>query len=156
MTQSSPLAQYESADAIERWMGDPNDASCVLGLKRSMELDELEQYPEQACREIDRWGLRDHYVPREYGGSFGTIEELFALIRAVARRDVTVAIAHVMSYVASIAVWMRGSDEQKRRLAEMFKSGASVAIALTEPMFSQTKLRRHQRPAATHCRARSG
>jgi alkylation response protein AidB-like acyl-CoA dehydrogenase len=126
------LPQYENAERLEEYLGDPLDAGRVLSFKRAVEWDEGEVYPQAACDEIERWGFHLQYIPVELGGAFRSFEELFTLLRLLARRDVTSAMAHAMSYVASTAIWLKGNEEQKRRLADIIKSGNRVAIMLTE------------------------
>jgi alkylation response protein AidB-like acyl-CoA dehydrogenase len=123
---------YELAEAFEHFLGDPTNAEEVFSFKRAVELDELEEYPSEACDLLDEWGLNDYYVPRECGGRLESYEELLALVRAVARRDLTVAVAHVKTYLGAVSVWLGGSVEQKDRLAARIKRREQVALALTE------------------------
>jgi alkylation response protein AidB-like acyl-CoA dehydrogenase len=125
-------AQYRVAVDLERHLGDPSDASGVFSFRRAVELDERDEYPEEACRLLDEWGLQAYYVPAEYGGRLATYEELLALVRAVSRRDVTVAVAHVKTYLGAVAVWVGGTAEQKRSVARTILRGEQVALALTE------------------------
>ncbi|MEM9164318.1 MAG: acyl-CoA dehydrogenase, partial [Cyanobacteria bacterium P01_F01_bin.4] len=55
-----------------------------------------------------------------------------AIARIVARRDLTVAIAHGVTYLGSAAVWVGGSKEQKHRLAQSIKNNQQVSFGLTE------------------------
>src|SRR5262249_25821936 len=124
--------QYEMAEALERCLGDPLDPARPFSFHRSVELDELEEYPEAAFEEIERWGFHEQYVPERYGGRFRSFEELFALLRAIARRDVTVVVAHAKTYLGAVGVWSMGSEQQKEKLAQIIKARGQVAFALTE------------------------
>ncbi len=126
------LPQYELAEAFEQYLGDPLDPERPLSFRQAVELDEREEYPEAACAEIERWGFHEQYAPERYGGRFRSFEELFALLRAIARRDVTVAVAHAKTYLGAVGVWSMGSRRQKENLARIIKAGGQVAFALTE------------------------
>ena len=104
----------ERAEALEQFLGDPLES-----FKRAVELDERDEYPAETCGVLDQWGLNDYYVPIELGGRLESFEEFLSLVRVVARRDMTAAVAHVKTYLGAVSVWMGGSDEQKRRLAKI-------------------------------------
>ena len=96
-------------------------------------LDAAEAFPERACRALDDLGLHHHYVPARYGGRLTDLAELMTLIRTVARRDLTVAVAHAKTFLGVVSVWVAGSEEQCVRVADRVLAGAPVAWALTEP-----------------------
>lgn len=128
----SSLEQYRTVEALEQYLGDPADASNVFSFERSVGLDELELYPEAACDLLERWNFSDYYIPAAYGGRLESFEEFVALLRVVARRDLTVAIAHGKTYLGAVAGWVGGSLEQRQRLARLIKEGHQVALGLTE------------------------
>jgi alkylation response protein AidB-like acyl-CoA dehydrogenase len=96
------------------------------------ELDQLEAFPAEACRALDELGLADHYVPARLGGKL--IDHLASslMVRAVARRDLTVAIAHAKTFLGAVSVWVAGSESQCRWLAQEIRAGRLVAWGLTE------------------------
>ncbi|HEX8845590.1 MAG TPA: hypothetical protein VF791_13140, partial [Pyrinomonadaceae bacterium] len=49
--------QYSLAAALEQYLGDPSDERNPFSFAHAVELDEREQYPEQACALLDAWGL---------------------------------------------------------------------------------------------------
>ena len=63
------------------------------------ELDQLEAFPAEACRALDALGLADHYVPARLGGKLVDHLGSSLMVRAVARRDLTVAIAHAKTFL---------------------------------------------------------
>lgn len=126
------LDQHRAALALEHALGDPSDPDNAFAPARMIALDDAEAYPAGACAELDRWGFARFYVPGAYGGALDRFEEVSLLMRAVARRDLTVAIAHAKTYLGSVAVLTGGDDMQKRRLAELVLGGAQIALALTE------------------------
>ncbi|MEU3412799.1 acyl-CoA dehydrogenase family protein [Streptomyces sp. NPDC006658] len=91
-------------------------------------LDEREEFPADAVAVLDDAGLAAAYVltpDRDFAA-------LVALIRTVARRDLTVAIAHGKTFLGSVPVWIAGSPEQTRRLAQRVREGHPVCWGLTE------------------------
>lgn len=124
--------QYGAAEELERFLGDPLNPEEVLSFRRAVELDEREEYPEEACALLNRWGYNQCYVPLALGGKLTSYEELYALVRAVSRRDMTVGTTHLMTYIASCPAWVAGSPEQQRTLAGLVESGHQIAIGLHE------------------------
>lgn len=129
---AQPEVRYDQAEALEQFLGDPGDAENVFSYKRAVELDERDEYPAEACALLDEWNFSDYYVPREFGGKLESFEEFLSLIRVIARRDMTVAVAHVKTYLGAVSVWMGGSQEQKQHLAQRIKRNEQIALALTE------------------------
>ena len=126
----SPL--YRTPQELEQYLGDPTDASNEFSFWRAVERDERELYPEEACRLLQKWGVHHYYIPEEFGGKLVAFEEIFWLMRLVARRDLTVAIAHGGTLLGAIAIWIAGSETQKHHLAALIKIGACVSLGLTE------------------------
>jgi len=126
------LRQYRAAAELEQYLGDPSEAEGAFSFRRAVELDEREEYPEEACRLLNEWGLQDYYIPQSCDGRLSSFEEVFSLVRVVARRDLTVAIAHAKTYLGAVAVWVGGNAKQQKRLAEIIKARGQVALGLTE------------------------
>ncbi|MBU6428176.1 MAG: acyl-CoA dehydrogenase, partial [Cyanobacteria bacterium REEB65] len=91
-----------------------------------------EEFPGAAAQLLDDWGLPHYYVPAKYGGKLVSYPELVNLIRVLSRRDLSVAIGHVKTYLGCVCVWVGGSSEQSRRLADIVSHGGIVSLALTE------------------------
>jgi alkylation response protein AidB-like acyl-CoA dehydrogenase len=126
------LKQYDTAEILEQYLGDPLSPNNVFSFKSVIELDEREQYPEEACNVLEQWNFHHYYIPVMYGGKLASYEEMLALMRVVARRDLTVAIGHGKTYLGSMCVWVGGTEAQKRTLAKMIKNRAQVSLGLTE------------------------
>lgn len=99
----------------------------------SARLDAREEFPAGACAVLDACGLARAYVPAALGGAAGGLPELVASLRAVARRDVTVAVAHGKTYLGAVPTWVAGRGAQQRSLAAQVLAGAVVSWGLTEP-----------------------
>ena len=96
------------------------------------ELDRLEAFPADACRALDELGLPDHYVPARLGGKLVDHLGSSLMVRAVARRDLTVAIAHAKTFLGAVSVWLAGTESECRWLAHEIRAGRLVAWGLTE------------------------
>ncbi|MEU5890666.1 acyl-CoA dehydrogenase family protein [Streptomyces sp. NPDC047461] len=119
-------------DGFDRALGDPTDPASLLSYARNAELDRDERFPADSCRELDRMGLPRLYVPAEFGGALTRYDELVAALRAVARRDLTVAIGHGKTFLGGVCMWLAGRPEQARALGADIIAGAPVSWGLTE------------------------
>ncbi|MEV1080690.1 acyl-CoA dehydrogenase family protein [Streptomyces sp. NPDC050211] len=129
MTEHSP---YRLAEELEHALGDPTDPHTTFSYATCLDLDAREEFPDQICRDLDAWGLPDYYVPVRHGGRLRDYEHALQLVRTVARRDLTVAVAHGKTYLGAVCVWVAGSDEQAARLGADVRAGVPVSLALTE------------------------
>ncbi|HEU4595683.1 MAG TPA: acyl-CoA dehydrogenase family protein [Pyrinomonadaceae bacterium] len=125
-------AQHQTALELELALGDPFAPAGVFSFGSAVALDEQDAYPEEACALLDALGFYEYYIPSECGGKLTSFEEFVALLRVIARRDLTAAIGHGKTFLGAVAAWVGGSDEQKRRLAAVIRRGSQVALALTE------------------------
>ncbi|MFJ5612374.1 acyl-CoA dehydrogenase family protein [Streptomyces sp. NPDC093221] len=123
---------HRLAERLEWDLGDPREPGTLFSHARSLELDEREEFPAALCDLLDGLGLHEFYVPAAHGGRLTDYEQLVQLMRTVARRDLTVAIAHGKTYLGAVCVWVNGSAEQSRRLGAAIASRLPVALALTE------------------------
>src|SRR6185369_10359476 len=105
------------AQWLERGLGDPRDPRAEFSSARRVEDDEAERYPSAALGRLLELQLHRHYVPRALGGEFRSFEDVGALVRVVAGRDLTVAITHAISLLGTAVVWLGGDESQKRALA---------------------------------------
>ncbi|MGW1674080.1 acyl-CoA dehydrogenase family protein [Streptomyces sp. NPDC002324] len=91
-------------------------------------LDHREEFPAGAVQLLDDAGLPAHYaLPPD-----GDLSETVALLRTVARRDLTVAVAHGKTFLGAAPVWVAGTRDQAARLAARVRSGEPVCWGLTE------------------------
>jgi alkylation response protein AidB-like acyl-CoA dehydrogenase len=125
-------SHYHVAEALEQRLGDPWNPVNAFSYRSALELDERDEYPEEACALLEQWGLHHYYVPVEDGGKLASLEELLELLRVVARRDFTVAVAHFKTYLGATSVWVAGHDQQRAGLAKIIKNRGQVALGLTE------------------------
>ena len=121
-----------AAERLERRLGDPEDPEERISFSRSLEGDEGDAYPEDGCRALDAAGLSDAYVPEADGGGLRSIPELASLFRVVARRDLTLAIAHHKTFLGAVHVWTAGNESQRARVAAYVRGGGRTALAYHE------------------------
>ncbi|MFE2392522.1 acyl-CoA dehydrogenase family protein [Streptomyces althioticus] len=95
--------------------------------------EEKEAFPAEACAALDAWGLPEFYVPTRYGGRQERLDEFVALLRRIAARDLTVAVAHGKTFLGGVCVWAAGEDGPAHLLARQVLAGEPVAWGLTEP-----------------------
>ncbi|QBI52617.1 acyl-CoA dehydrogenase family protein [Streptomonospora litoralis] len=133
---STPLAEGPAGpapDSAVPHLGDPGDLANPFSYARAAELDRVEGFPDEACRDLDRLGVPAHYVPVEHGGVLQGYDRLVSVVRRLARRDLTLAVAHVKTFLGAVCVWTAGEKEQRAALAARVLRGEPVAWALTEP-----------------------
>lgn len=126
------LPQHREAEALERFLGDPFDRKNSFSFARAVELDDRDAYPEEACARLAAWGFSRFFVPAEAGGRLRSYDELMALWRVVARRDLTTAVAEVISFISATPVWAAGTEDQRATTATILREGGQLAFALTE------------------------
>ena len=89
-------------------------------------------YPLAAQASIDAWELAEHLIPVDLGGRLRTTEELLALVRVVARRDLTVAVSFGANLLAALPSGSLGRLRNGIPLAEILRSCRGLALAVTE------------------------
>jgi alkylation response protein AidB-like acyl-CoA dehydrogenase len=109
-------------------LGDPDEAA-----REDAALDAVESFPAASCARIDSFGLATYCVPAEFGGKLDDHELLLRLMRTVARRDLSAAIAHGSTYLGGAPVWVAGSPEQAAKVAAVVLAASPLGWALSEP-----------------------
>lgn len=123
---------FAFAEALDRDLGDPNDPGTLFSYRRSSEMDRHEEFPAEACARLDALGVPRYYVPAAFGGGLTDYEYLMMLIRVLARRDFTIALAHGKTYLGSACAWIGSTPEQAKELAAKVLDGDAVSLGLTE------------------------
>ncbi|MFF2013527.1 acyl-CoA dehydrogenase family protein [Streptomyces sp. NPDC058195] len=129
MTTSATRADAAALDALLTRACGPGGAFDPAELAR---LDEAEEFPRAAHRLLTEAGLGAHYVPARHGGLLHGLDGAMAALRTVARRDLTVAIAHGKTFLGAMPVWVAGDEQQAEALSRDIRAGAEVCWALTE------------------------
>ncbi|MEV4514726.1 acyl-CoA dehydrogenase [Dactylosporangium sp. NPDC049525] len=123
-----PAGGRSAGTVLEDALGDPDEAG-----RTAAAADAGELFPAEACGRLDEAGLAAHYVPAGHGGRLENHEELLRLVRVVARRDLTAAVAHAKTYLGAAPVWVAADPEQARAVAAAVLAAAPVGWALSEP-----------------------
>jgi len=116
-------------ETLERLLAEPGGPFVPA---RLAELDRTESLPRDACRLLYTAGLHLACVPVRHGGQLTDYFGLIQAIRLVARRDLSVAVAHGQLMLGSAPVWVAGDDEQAAALAAEIAAGAVISFGLTE------------------------
>ncbi|MGH9380613.1 MAG: alpha/beta fold hydrolase [Thermoanaerobaculia bacterium] len=127
-----PPDPFAAARSLERKLGDPLDdrrPGCFL---RSVEADSSNRFPRELVDAALEWGLAEYLIPAEVGGRLHSLEVCFALSRVLSRRDLTAAIALGVNLLAALPVWLHGTDEQKRVVANLMRRHRFLSFALSE------------------------
>jgi alkylation response protein AidB-like acyl-CoA dehydrogenase len=128
------------AQWLDRELGDPYDPREELSYARRITEDEAECYPSGALRRLLEVQVHHYYVPRALGGALRSFEEVGALVRVVARRDLTIAITHAITLLGTTVVWLAGDASQRRVLTASVLEGEPVSVALIEQATSSDLL----------------
>ncbi|KRE25944.1 acyl-CoA dehydrogenase family protein [Agromyces sp. Soil535] len=130
MTRSVLAGRGAVAD-LNRYLGDPRDPSAVISIERSLELDEASAYPGDAVDALDAWKLHRYYAPAEHGGELRDVFVPMMMIRSTAARDLTVAVAHGISFLGAVGAWIAGGPIAAT-MAELVLDAAPLSWGLTE------------------------
>lgn len=133
MNAGSPVpAPRALGESLERHLGDPYDPAHPACFADAVACDEREEFPARAGRAVEQWGVHHFYVPARHGGRLHTLDQLLAIVRAMARRDLSLAIGHGVTFLGCVPIWLAGDDALQARLAARVLAGEPVALALTE------------------------
>ena len=73
-----------------------------------------------------------YLIPVALGGKLGDVRNCFRLLRAVARRDLSVAVSFGANLLAALPVWIAGTERQQHFVSDILRQGDSLALAATE------------------------
>ncbi|KRV47772.1 hypothetical protein AQ490_05200 [Wenjunlia vitaminophila] len=116
--------ELSSVERLERFLGDPWDPGQKVRYARGPVAAPLAD----ACAHLDAWGLHRYYVPVEHGGELTSLQELFDLVRTVARRDPAAAVTHARTLLGAAGVWVAGDRDQARHLGSLVTAGETVVL----------------------------
>ncbi|GAA1962315.1 acyl-CoA dehydrogenase family protein [Agromyces allii] len=120
-----------SVAAFDAFLGDPSEPGAVISTDRSIELDEASAFPRAEISAVDAWGLQRAYVPEEHGGCLGDVFVPMTMIRRLAGRDVTAAVAHGKTFLGAVGAWIAGGPIAAE-MAAIVVTGDPVSWGLTE------------------------
>lgn len=122
-----------SAHELDLLFGDPQDAANPVGHNAVLAADERQEMLAAGEQLLDGFGLNAEFVPVEYGGRLNRVDRLAEILRTVWRRDPCLGLGYgFSSFIASVNIWSTGSEEQKRRAAELLLANRRIAAAFHE------------------------
>ncbi|MCX4820509.1 acyl-CoA dehydrogenase family protein [Streptomyces sp. NBC_01142] len=130
-TDAGTGLRWHLAEQLDQRLGDPN-GSGPLSYARAANEDAAEQFPAAACELLGALGVHHYYIPQEYGGSLTGFPQLLEIVRTIARRDLTCAIAHGKTFLGAVCVWVAEDHAGAERLASLVRAGEPVSLGLTE------------------------
>jgi alkylation response protein AidB-like acyl-CoA dehydrogenase len=132
MPEPTLFPQYQAAQDLENWLGDPEDTATVFNYSQAVALDERDEAPAAATRLMDEWGMNRYYVPSSEGGRMDSLEQALALGRVVSRRDLSAMIDHAISFLGFVFLLIGGSPEIKADAIAVMRRRGRIALGLTE------------------------
>lgn len=121
----------DAVEGLEASLGDPAHDQDT-GFTATLRADESEAFPFVGWAKLGSVSFPSELVPLEVGGSFSDAERLLALVRTVARRDLTLAAGIGQCFLGALPVWIVGEPGQKTFVASALANGESGALAITE------------------------
>jgi alkylation response protein AidB-like acyl-CoA dehydrogenase len=129
---NDPLRVCALTEEVERWLGDPELESNTVSFVRSLESDERDEMPSAGIDRIRAFGAHRYFVPERLGGALHAADELLALARATARRDMNVAVSESTQLWMMLA-WVGGDSEQQAAFARTaLRGGVVPCLAYSE------------------------
>ncbi|GAB5905385.1 acyl-CoA dehydrogenase family protein [Mycobacteroides chelonae] len=126
------VRRFDIVEAVEVALGDPRDLTNPAGFAVLAAQDREDVFPADAVAILDRLRVAEHYVPAADGGRLTDYLEVSQLIRTLARRSVTLAVAHAKTFLGAATAWIGASGDQRARVSELVRSGVPVSWGLTE------------------------
>lgn len=121
-----------AAIELEKYLGDAWAPDGRLAIPDAVATDERDQLPWPALTALRTWGMPGHLVPVALGGRLHSAEELFGLLRMLARRDMRMAVAYGSTFLGALPVWLYGDAAQRSWTAERILAGDLGSFAISE------------------------
>ena len=133
MASKKLSSAYSVAAGLESFLGDPMVAGSPYSYREIVAREGLPGVPDGTRELIEAWHYNEYLVPEELGGRFRCLDEVFLLCRALSRRDVNIAAVFGSTMVAAAPVWLSGSPQLKRTLADGLLAGGLACFGVSEP-----------------------
>jgi alkylation response protein AidB-like acyl-CoA dehydrogenase len=117
---------------LEGLLGDPLAPSGPFSFAEIVAHDERDAIPPGAVETLHGWGLISRLVPQSVGGRLLNVESARALIRSVARRNLTMVVKYGSTWLGTGPVWLWGTPEQRKLVAEGVLAGDTVCFGVSE------------------------
>lgn len=117
---------------LEAALGDPFTSGGPFGYAAIVEREENGELPPGAVEAARAWGYHTFAVPRELGGRLSSLEQVCAVTRSMARRNLTVAVMFGSAFLGACPVWLWGSERQRREVADGMLNGDLACFGISE------------------------
>jgi alkylation response protein AidB-like acyl-CoA dehydrogenase len=117
---------------LEGLLGDPLAPSGPFSFAEIVAHEERDAIPPGAVETLHGWGLISRLVPQSVGGRLLNVESAQALIRSVARRNLTMVVKYGSTWLGTGPVWLWGTPEQRKLVAEGVLAGDTVCFGVSE------------------------
>ncbi|HUL61340.1 MAG TPA: acyl-CoA dehydrogenase family protein [Anaeromyxobacteraceae bacterium] len=121
-----------------------------LKAERLLELDRLNEFPEQVHRDLyGDVGLHLLFIPEEFGGMGGGAHDIYRVSEVLARIDLGIATSVLATFLGTDPITVGGTPEQKQKwMGRIAREGLLVAYGATEPQAGSdlTALRTSAKP----------
>ncbi|HLO02132.1 MAG TPA: acyl-CoA dehydrogenase [Symbiobacteriaceae bacterium] len=131
-SHATALPQFAAAEAFDLAMGHPLEGARPLSFQQVMALDEGETYPRAPLSFLKEWGFQQYHIPVAHGGKLAAYDEFMMLVRLLAGRDLSTAVAANITLLGGVTTWVAGTAEQKERVAQWIAQGKHISFGLTE------------------------
>jgi alkylation response protein AidB-like acyl-CoA dehydrogenase len=123
-------------DTLEMVLGTIREyADRELKTERLLELDRLNEFPEQVHKDLyGDVGLHLLFIPEEHGGMGGGARDVYRVSEVLARIDLGIATGVLATFLGTDPIVVGGTPEQKQRwMTRIAQEGLLVAYGATEP-----------------------
>ena len=121
--------------------------------ERLLELDRLNEFPEQVHRDLyGEIGLHLLFIPEEFGGMGGGAHDIYRVSEVLARIDLGIATSILATFLGTDPITVGGTPEQKKQwMGRIAEEGLLVAYGATEPQAGSdlTSLKTRAKPTST-------
>ncbi|MFH1261831.1 MAG: acyl-CoA dehydrogenase family protein [Pseudomonadota bacterium] len=95
--------------------------------------DNLQEYPWEIKKALAAAGLLGVWIPKEYGGSGGTVLDLCVCVEELSRACGGVGVMYAVNALGSFPIILSGTEEQKKKcLPAIAKGERLIAFCLSE------------------------
>ncbi|MGP4104142.1 acyl-CoA dehydrogenase family protein [Nonomuraea sp. KM90] len=125
-------AALDTAARLDQALGDPMDERNPASFHAAVATDREGRFPQHLCDAAFSWGLAEHLIPAVSGGSLRSLDHCVALLRVLARRDLTAASAIAAGFLAGLPVWQHGTPAQRRAVAALLRRHELLGLPIGE------------------------
>jgi butyryl-CoA dehydrogenase len=120
-------------EETRRWQERAREVANRVVRPLAAKYDRLQQYPWEIKEALAEAGLMGVWIPREYGGSGGTVLDLCLVVEELSKACGGVGVLYAVNALGSFPLLVGGTEEQKRRwLPPLARGEKLIAFGLSE------------------------